>query len=168
MDAKSGPGPSTVSTALVGRPEPPRSWDDVHLQKLWLATQRKEWRSVALIGASRSLDTLPIADLFAKLAWWYRGQPSCVFDLRDLSLRLVEHHVREARSQVDEGACVVIALRSIFENPASAPIARSADAVVVCVGLGTTSFKEVEKTLAEVGSERVLGSIVIRPKGPKK
>jgi hypothetical protein len=162
MESRSDPAAGAAST-LARPPDLPRSWDDVRLQKLWLATQRREWRSIAILGASKSLDTLPIADLFAKLAWWYRGQPSCVFDLRDLSLRLVEHHVREARTQADEGSCVVIALRSIFENPAAAPIARSADAVVLCVGLGSTDFRAVERTLSEIGSERVLGSIVIRP-----
>jgi hypothetical protein len=144
-------------------PEPPKLWDDLRYQKLWLAARRVEWRSVALVGASASVDTLPVAELLAKLAWWYRGQPSCVFDLRDLSLRLVDYHMREVKSQVDAGSCVVVALRSVFENPIAIPVARSADAVVVCVGLGTTHLKAVEQTLAEVGSERVLGCVVVRP-----
>jgi hypothetical protein len=156
-----------LPSALVHAPEAPRAWDDLRLQRLWLATQRREWRSIALLGASKSIDTLPIAELLSKLAWWYRGQPSCVFDLRDLSLRLVDYHLCEVKSQADGGACVVVALRSIFENPTAAPVARAADAIVLCVGLGVTDFKSVEKTLAEVGRDRVLGSIILRRGGAK-
>lgn len=154
--------PAPIATALVRAPGPVRPWDDVRFQKLWLATQRREWRSVALLGTDKSVDTLPIAELLAGLAWSYRGTRSCMFDLRDLSLRLVEYHVREVKSQVDDGAYAIIALRSIFENPTAAPIARSADAIIICVHLGDTDLKSVEKSVAEVGSERVLGSILLR------
>jgi hypothetical protein len=135
--------------------------DDVRLQQLWLATQQWEWRSLAVIGAGRAMDTMPIADLFAKIAWWYRGEPARVFDLRDLSLRLVEHELGAVRAQVDAGARPIIALRSIFENPTAIPIARLADAVVVCIRLGYTEFKAAERTIAAVGRERILGSVVL-------
>ena len=115
-----------------------------------------------MLAASKSVETLQIAELLAQLAWRYQGQPSCVCDLRDLSLRLVEYQVRELQSQVDSGTRVLISLRSIFENPTATPIATQADAIVLCVGLGTTQLKSVEKTIAEVGRERVLGCIVVR------
>jgi hypothetical protein len=158
---KSDPIPASDPLALRV-PNAPGVWDDMRLQKLWLATQRREWRSLAVVAASKHLDTLWVAELLAKLAWWYRGQPSCVFDLRDLRLRLVEYHEREVTAQVELGQCVVISLRSVFENPTTVPMARSADAVVLCVGLGKTAFKAAEKTLEEVGRDRVIGSIVLR------
>ena len=105
---KSDPSPPSDPLALRGPGGP--GWDDMKLQKLWLATQRRDWRSLAVVGASKDLDTLWVAELIAKLAWWYRGQPSCVFDLRDLRLRLVEYHEREVTNQVGLGQCVVIAL----------------------------------------------------------
>ena len=157
---KSDPVPPSDPLALRGPGGP--GWDDMKLQKLWLATQRRDWRSLAVVGASRDLDTLWVAELIAKLAWWYRGQPSCVFDLRDLRLRLVEYHEREVTNQVGLGQCVVIALRSVFENPTTVPMARSADAVVLCIGLGKSDFKSAEKTISELGRDRVLGSVVVR------
>lgn len=158
---KSDPIPPSDPLGL--RPQGlPNVWDDMTLQKLWLATQRRSWRSLAVVGAGKHLDTLWIAELIAKLAWGYRGQPSCVFDLRDLRLRLVEYHEREVAAQVNIGQCVVIALRSVFENPTTVPMARSADAIVLCVALGRTGFKEAEQTLEEIGRDRVIGSIVTR------
>lgn len=159
---KSDP-PSSVPPVLALREgAAPHVLDDVRLQKLWLATQRRKWRSLAIVGASKKVDTLIVAETLAKIAWWYRGEPSCVFDLRDLSLRLVEYQLNEVRGQVEGGALVVIALRSIFENPTTVPIAHGADAVVLCLGLGNTLVSDAESTLAEVGRDRVIGSIVLR------
>jgi hypothetical protein len=161
VNAKSDPVPPSDPLALRV-PGLPGTWDDMLLQKLWLATQRRSWRSLAIVAAGKRIDTLWVAELVAKLAWWYRGQPSCVFDLRDLRLRLVEYHEREVTAQVELGQCVVIALRSVFENPTTVPMARSADAVILCVALGKTDLKAAEQTMAEVGRDRVLGSIVVR------
>jgi hypothetical protein len=152
-----------ASVAIAQRaPETPQVWDDVRFQKLWLATQRRPWRSLAVLSASNSIDTLHVAELLAKLAWRYRGRPSCVFDLRDLSLRLVEYHQQEVRMQAEAGVCVIIALRPTFENPTAIPIARSADAVALCIHLGESDCKATEQTMAEVGRERVVGAIVVR------
>lgn len=162
----SDPAPASVAIAQRA-PETPNVWDDVRFQKLWLATQRREWRSLAVLGASKSIDTLRIAELLAKLAWRYRGKPSCVFDLRDLSLRLVEYQQQEVRVQADAGVCVVIALRPTFENPTAIPIARSADATVLCIDLGVAEVQSAEQTMAEVGRDRVVGAIVLRQRRAK-
>jgi hypothetical protein len=157
------------NTALAHRPpSKPHVWDDVPLQKLWLATQRREWRSLAVLAASSGVDTLPIAELLAHAAWAYRGQPSCVFDLRDLGLRLADFQMREVAMQIDGGVSVIIALRATSENPTAAAVARQADAVVLCIGMGETRFKSAERTINEVGRDRVLGSIVVRSRDEKK
>jgi hypothetical protein len=155
------------STALAVHPGAgPNVWDDVRLQRLWLAVERREWRSLAVLGASDSVDTIRLAELLAQLAWRYRGQPSGVCDLRDLSMRLVDYEVREMQAQMDEGTRLVVALRSIFENPTAGPVARQADAVILCISLGETKFKAAEETILAVGRDRVIGSIVLTPRLP--
>lgn len=162
-------GPLPISSALALAPGgSPSVWEDVRLQKLWLATQRRDWRSLAVIAASKGLDTLPIAEMLAHIAWAYRGQPSCVFDLRDLGLRLAEYQVREIQSQAEAGVRVLIALRSTAENPTTIPVAHEADAVVLCVDLGATTFKTAERTIAEIGRDKILGSIVLRKRPAPK
>jgi hypothetical protein len=150
------------SLQTVGPANANSVWDDVRLQKLWLSTQQREWRSLAVIGAGKEIDTLWLAELIAKLAWSYRGTPSCVFDFRDMSLRLADHHEQNVAAQVRDGQTVTIALRSIFENPTAVPMARAADAVLLCVGLGTTDLKVAEQTISEIGRDRIIGSIVVR------
>jgi hypothetical protein len=150
--------------ALIRRPsDAPEVWDDVRLQKLWLGLEQRRWRSLAVLGASRTLATYPIAELLAQLAWRYRGQPSSVVDLRDLSMRLIDYQAAEIRAQVASGTRLIVALRSIFENPTASSIAKHADGVLLCVALGETSLREAEETIDAVGRERVIGSIVFRP-----
>ncbi|MGO9838156.1 MAG: hypothetical protein ACLP1X_28575 [Polyangiaceae bacterium] len=163
---KSDPAPSAA--LVVQHPPNLRNvWDDVRLQKLWLQVERREWRSLAVLSASKSVETIQLGELLAQLAWRYRGQPSSVCDLRDLSMRLIDYEIREMRAQMDAGTRLIVVLRSIFENPTSTPVAKQADAVLLCIALGETSFKQAEETIAAVGRDRVLGSIVLRPRTSK-
>jgi hypothetical protein len=151
------------SQALTFRRPQPRPWEDVRLQRLWMATQRRDWQSLAIMAASQSVRTLPIAEVLAQIAWCYRGQPVCVFDLRDLSLRLAEYQVREMQLAVQSGARAVVALRSLAENPVGLLVAREADAVVLCIALGDSETKTLERTIEDIGRDRVLGAILSGP-----
>jgi hypothetical protein len=161
-DLQSDPPQTGEALALRDPAAPGSAMDDVRLQKLWLATQRRPWSSLAVVPANRSTDTLPVAEMLARIAWWYRGQPSCVFDLRDVSLRLVEYQIAEVQAQIEGGSRVFIALRSIFDNPTAVPIGRQADAIILCTVLGRTDLRAAQKTIDQLGRDRVLGSIVLR------
>ncbi len=164
---KPDPAPSTALAALRP-PDAPQLWDDVRLQKLWLGVEKREWRSLAVLGASPSVETIHIAELLAQLAWRYRGQPSGVCDLRDLSMRLIDYQVQEMHDQLSAGTRLVVALRSMFDNPTAIPMAKQTDAVLLCIALGETNFKAAEETIAAVGRDRVLGSIVLRRRSSTK
>src|SRR5262249_32414390 len=126
-----------------------------------LSLRRRPWRSLAVVSASKGIATLALSNTLAKMAWWYTGEPTCVFDMRDLSLRLVEYQLRDMASQLEHAKRVFIALRSTSENPTAVPLARAADAAVLCVELGKTDIKGAQKTLDEVGRERFLGTIIV-------
>jgi hypothetical protein len=78
-------------------------------------------------------------------------------------MRLIDYQAAEIRAQVASGTRLIVALRSIFENPTASSIAKHADGVLLCVALGETSLREAEETIDAVGRERVIGSIVFRP-----
>jgi len=160
-----------ASTSLAVRHEVQAAknvWDDVRLQKFWLAIDRHRWQSLSVIAASAAVDTYALAELLAQLAWRYHGQPSNVFDLRDLSMRLVDYELREMRAQIASGTRLVVALRSIFENPTAAPVAKQTDAALICIVLGKTTLKDVRETTAAVGRDAVIGSVVLRPPRRKR
>jgi hypothetical protein len=135
--------------------------DDVRMQQLWLALQKRQWRSLAVISANKGVDSLAAANRLAKIAWWYTGVPTCVFDMRDLSLRLLEHQLRDMAGQLQGGERIFIALRSTSENPTAAPLAQAADAAVLCVELGQTDVKAARRTIDVVGRERFIGTLLV-------
>jgi hypothetical protein len=153
------PNPQMALAVRQGRV--PNLWDDIRLQQLWLSMQKRPWRSLALVSASRGVSTIETANVLAKIAWWYSGEPTCVFDMRDLSLRLLEHQLRDMTSQLEGGERIFIPLRSTFENPTAAPLARSADAAILCVALGQSDAKSAEETLNAIGRDRFLGTILL-------
>ena len=140
-----------------------RYWEDVRLQKLWLALQRRPWRTLAVLAASEPSDTMEIAEVLAQIAWCYRGEPTTVLDLRDVSLRLAEYQMHEAEGQAESGVRILVGLRSIVENPASALVAHQADAALLCVELGRTDLKSALQTVEEVGRQKLLGTVLVRP-----
>ncbi len=151
-----------VSSALATRSASvPAEGDDVRMQHLWLCLQQRSWRSLAVVPASRGMDTLPTADALAKIAWWYTGQPAAVLDMRDLSLRLLEHQIRDMAAQLEGGERVLVALRATSENPTAIPLAMAADAAVLCVELGHTDVKAAQRTLSAVGRDKFLGAVLV-------
>jgi hypothetical protein len=151
------------STALVPQPADAIQLDDVRLQQMWIAVQRRRWRSLAILAAGAGIPTLPTANLLAKIAWAYSGQPSAVFDLRDVSLRLLEHQIQNVQLQVTNGERVFVALRSTSENPTAIALARTADAVLLCVTLGDTKTKAASDSIESVGRDRFVGCVVVDP-----
>jgi hypothetical protein len=165
-DAVKSPPPNkalAVSPAPARVDAPPHGYDDPALQKLWLAMQRRDWRSLAVVPAAKGISTLEVATLLAKIAWFYRGQPTCVADLRDLSMRLVELQLRDIAEQTSQGDRVIIALRSTSENPTAIAVANVTDAAVLCVRLGETESSAAQRTIEEIGKARFVGSIIVNP-----
>jgi len=166
------PPPPTSSNLAVYGGGPPNQGDDLRLQQLWLALEKRPWRSLALLAGSKGVGTLDVADLLAKIAWWYSGEPTSVFDLRDLSVRLVDHQLRELKQQLAAGDRVFVSLRSTFENPSAVRVAQACDAVALLVAMGETDVKSAEGTINSVGRERFLGTILlptggrVRPSSP--
>jgi len=152
------------STALALAPAQ-RIDADVGLQHLWLALRRRTWRSLAIVAAGPGMPTLEVANNLAKICWLYTGQPSGVVDLRDVSMRLLEHQLSALTAHAAEEERVFLALRAIDENATAIPIAMSADAAVLCVELGKTEIKTAKKTIAAIGQDRFLGTIVVKPDG---
>jgi hypothetical protein len=122
-----------------------------------------------VVAASPNVATLDAATFLAKIAWRYSGEPTSVFDLRDVSLRLLEHQANDVRARVALGDRVFVALRSADENPTAAPLARATDAALLCIALGETNRRLAMKTVQVIGRERFIGSVLVpavRPGSP--
>src|SRR2546423_13169184 len=149
----------------LARRDPSRlreAWNDPKWQKIWLAIQAKEWRSLAIVPGSHGVSTLELAQILVDVGWQHRGLPIGLADLRNITLPYIDTVIDEVRNHVYNGERVLIALRSVFENPATVPIAQWADGALLCVSLGNTKITGAEQTLDQVGKDRFLGSVIVR------
>lgn len=143
----------------VGRP-----WDRPEYQRLWLRMGCRDWRTLAVVPSEEGMSTYDVANLIMALGV-HHGESIGVFDFRDVSGCKALDVIRAALGQMRPGDRMIFAARSINENLATIPLARATDAVVLCVSIGSTSIRCVEETIAQIGRERFLGSLVIHGLG---
>jgi hypothetical protein len=137
-------------------------WNDPSWQRIWLAIQAKEWRSLAVVPAGHGFGTLDVAQALVDIGWQHRGLPIGLADLRNVTLPYIDSVIDEVRAHVFAGERVLIALRSVFENPATVPIAQSADRALLCIELGTTRIARAKESIDQIGYSRFLGSVIVR------
>jgi hypothetical protein len=133
-------------------------------QRAWLEIEPIAWRSIAVIPVSEGSSLAAVHGL-AEVAWQQRGHSVVVADIGSITLPMLSAIRDELRYRVARGERILIAARSVFESPATATIAREADGVVLCVELGKTKRKSVADTIKQIGKNRIIGTISLRPSG---
>jgi hypothetical protein len=150
----------TTALVRVARPATP---EDSAWQKIWLAAQRTNWRSLAIVSGGDGRSTVGVAQMLVHVGWQHRGLPMGLADLRNVPLSHIEAAISQVNAHVENGDRVIIALGSIFENPTTAALAQAADRALLCITLGVTSIASAEQTIAEIGRDRFLGTVILSP-----
>jgi hypothetical protein len=140
------------------RERAPETADAIAWEKIWLATQRRPWRSLAVIPAGPGAFTPGVARALAEVGSRHLGLPVRVTDATGITLARLEAFLTELRARRG-----ILALGPVLERPASLALARAADAVVLCLVLGESSISGAQQTIDEVGRERFLGSVLLKP-----
>ena len=111
--------------------------------------------------------TLSFADAFAAtffvaLGASY-GESIGVFDFRDVRMNRALDVIKAVEQQIERGERLVFATRSIRQNMATIPLARATDGAILCVSMGSTSMRLAGETIEQIGKDRFIGSILVRP-----
>ncbi|MEO7331756.1 MAG: hypothetical protein ABI193_24485 [Minicystis sp.] len=137
------------------------AWSFAEGQRIWLLTQGRPWQTLAIVPVDDGVSTYEVASRIAALG---HEQGECIglADLRDVQLNRVAAFLEVTRLLVSRGRRVVCAMSSIKDNLATIPLARASDGVILCLSLGKTLIASTEETIAEVGQERLVGSMLLR------
>ena len=138
--------------------------DELELQNLWLALQKKAWRVLAVVAATPEGSSLEVANALVDLARDEAGEDATVLDLRDVKLRVVESEKARIEEHRTKSGLLVVALSSPDRSPAGLALARAADAAVIVVRVGETPVKTVARAADEIGRDKVLGAVVVTSK----
>ncbi len=133
-------------------------------QRVWLEAEALAWRSLAFIPTYEG-SSLDLVHGLAAVAWQQRGHSVVVADIRTISLPALSAVRDELRHRIARGERVLIASRSLRENPVATTIAREADGAVLCVAIGKTRSKTVTRAIEEIGKNRIIGTISLKSGG---
>ena len=139
--------------------------NELDCERIWMRAQSREWKTLAVVPAAES-DT-PAAFDFAHLLMetgLQHGDRITVADLRAVRLLNAPAILQVVASCVDSGARVIFGTRSIAENVASIRFAKAADCAILCVSLGSTTVASAREAIDQIGKERFLGTVILRPR----
>jgi len=154
------PGTSIERAALI---EP---WLDVEWQRLWLAIQARQWRTLALIpaGAGASLDFTPrLAMLLSRTGMVHLGRPVQVADATHVPLNQLTAFFDAVERSTGQGERLLIALPPAGENAITVSIAQASDAALLCILNERMSTGDAKRTVKLIGASRFVGSAIFHP-----
>jgi hypothetical protein len=155
----------TKSGALA-RSTSQEPWRRPDWQSLWLASQSRPWRSLALVpagpGASPEM-LVQVAVTLARTGMVHLGTPIHVADATRITLAQLAAFTDELEHYAQQNSMILIALPALSENVTSFSLAQSADLSLLLVLLQQMAVSEARKTVERVGAQRFIGSVVLRP-----
>jgi len=86
-----------------------------------------------------------------------------LIDGRSLELKHLAQVQARLRSTVARQTVVVLPLPR--DNPVTVSVAQACDSAILCVFLGETSRVVSSQTIEQIGRERFIGTVILRPRG---
>jgi hypothetical protein len=154
-----------TETALAHRHPSPEFWREPDWQRLWLALQGRPWRSLALVPAGEggpADSIMRVAVTLARTGMIHLGSPIQVADGTKVPLAYLQQFMDEVRRCTAAGDMVLIALAPLAKTPITLSIAQAADAAVLCVLIEHMASAQAKATVAQIGINRFVGSVILR------
>lgn len=147
------------------------TWADQEWQRLWLTLDQMPWKKLALIAAGEGVPrdfTLTLAMTLSRTGMSHVGAPILVADCTEVPLQQLNAILADVRACCEGGERVILALSTVAGSPTTAALAAAADGVVLCVMLGRMLSSDAKRTIAAIGSSKILGSVIVRPEAARK
>jgi hypothetical protein len=143
------------SSVAQGKVEMPSA----DVQRLWFATLKKEWSSLAVLPSHPGGSAVPIAKALARVAALQKDAAIKVFSAENTDLASASRLIVEMTSHVAQGGLAIIALDSVISNPAGIPVVLAADAALLCVQLRAADVDSGRRTLELLGEAKFVGAV---------
>jgi hypothetical protein len=129
------------------------------IQRLWFATLKKEWSSLAVLPAHVGGSAAPIGKALAKVAALQKDSSIKLISAEGADLSGASRLIIEMTSHVAQGGLAIVVLDSIISNPAGIPVALAADAALLCVELGHADVDSGRRTMQLLGENKFVGAV---------
>ncbi len=129
------------------------------VQRLWFATLKKEWSSLAVLPSHPGGSAEPIAKALARVAALQKDSSIKLIDASGTDLAGASRLIIEMTSHVAQGGLAIVVLDSVISNPAGIPVALAADAALLTVELKQADIDTGRRTLELLGEAKFVGAV---------
>lgn len=131
------------------------------VQQLWFTLQARPWNSLAVVPSHRVGSSARLAHALVEVGQLATPGKVELLDAEGAGLEDAGRLVSALSAVRGTEKRLVVVLESVLYNQVSIPIARAADAVLICVDLGS-DLPSAERTVELIGEEGVLGTVAVR------
>jgi hypothetical protein len=135
------------------------------MQQMWLSLMRGSWSSIAIVPTDPGTSARVVIGALLGAAHQDDVGRFEIIDAEGASAAHGERLAQHLASVVARGARAVVAVDSLMQSLGGVPLVRDADATLLVVRLGTSSFDSVQSTIDIVGRERILGAVALPSAG---
>lgn len=129
------------------------------VQRLWFATLKKEWSSLAVIPSHPGGSAGAIAKALARVATLQKDSTIKLITAEGTDLAGASRLIIEMTTHVAQGGLAIVVLDSVISNPAGIPVALAADAALLCVQLRQADVDTGRRTLELLGEAKFVGAV---------
>lgn len=147
------------AAAAVAMPTGSAEMPSTDVQRLWFATLKKEWSSLAVLPSHPGGSAEPIARALAKVASMQKDAAIKLIDASGTDLAGASRLIIEMTSHVAQGGLAIVVLDSVISNPAGIPVALAADAALLSVELKSADVDTGRRTLELLGEAKFVGAV---------
>jgi hypothetical protein len=128
--------------------------------QLWISLRRWQWSALAVVPASPSNWPMRISRSLARVGSIHVQSPVQLLDVTDVTTDEVSKATEYIEAARTGSRSVVVSCPHPTTNEISIPVVLAADAVLLAVVLGESSFKSTQQVL-ELFGPRIIGSVVV-------
>ena len=147
------------SAAAVLKPQGSAEMPSTDVQRLWFATLKKEWSSLAVLPSHPGGSAEPIAKALARVASLQKDSSIKLINAAGTDLAGASRLIIEMTSHVAQGGLAIVVLDSVISNPAGIPVALAADSALLCVELKQADIDTGRRTLELLGEAKFVGAV---------
>jgi hypothetical protein len=133
-------------------------------QRIWLSARQRDWSSLVLVPNDATVDIVPFAESLARTGRSHAEWPVRVINATGVQLADVQELVETISASTARGERAIVPVDPISDNPAAIAILHATSAALLIVSLGESLIAAAQTTIETVGRDRMIGSVVVKPK----
>lgn len=128
-------------------------------QQLWFELRTWSWKSLAIVPTVPGASELDVAEKLVVVGVANTNRRMSLISAEGATVADTDRVIAMIRAAEGRGDRVIVATDSVIENPSAAPIIRAVNGTVLSVRLGTSEKTAVDRSVASINRNRVIGMI---------